>query len=100
MFDLSPTSAVAEIGSDISLQCAADGYPVPTIQWLHYDTVIRETANVTINEETVNSTVIVSTLEISGLRTVQYGQYHCRASGAVDSEPATLSFTGIIPLPQ
>ena len=79
----------------MSLQCTAEGYPPPTtVQWLHYDTVIGETDSITIDEMTVNSTAVVSTLELSGLSTVQYGQYHCRANGGVDSEPAAISFTG------
>ena len=87
-------SVEAEIGSDVILQCTADGYPPPTIQWLHYGTVVRETDNITVSEETVNSTTVTSSLEIGGLRSRQYGQYQCRAGGTVDSETATLSFSG------
>ena len=94
VFDQSPESVSAEVGSDVSLWCQAEGYPAPTIQWFHYNTVIGEIDNVTVTEETVNSTAVVSTLELSGLQTVQYGQYHCRANGDVDSEPATISFIG------
>ena len=76
------------------LQCRAEGYPAPTIQWLHYGTVIREMLNITVGEEVANSTSVVSSLEMRGLQARQYGQYQCRASGAVDSETATLSFSG------
>ena len=95
VFEESPAPVTAEVGSNVSLQCIAEGYSPPTtVQWLHYDTVIGETDSITIDEVTVNSTTVVSTLELSGLSTVQYGQYHCRANGDVDSEHAAISFTG------
>ena len=100
VFEESPAPVTAEVGSNVSLQCIAEGYPPPTtVQWLHYDTVIGETDSITIDEVTVNSTTVVSTLELSGLSTVQYGQYQCRANGDVDSEHAAISFTGTYTTP-
>ena len=91
---MSPASVTEEIGSDVRLQCGADGYPAPIIQWFHFRSVVTGTGNSDISEEMINSTAVVSSLVIRGLHTVQYGQYYCRANGLVDSEPATLSFTG------
>lgn len=94
VFDQSPTSIVAQIGSDVALQCHVDGYPTPNIEWIFYSTFIREGDGIEINNEIVNSTLVISTLNITSLQTEQYGQYQCRADGTLDSNSATISFTG------
>ena len=96
VFELSPVSVSAEIESNITLHCSADGLPTPSIEWVHFSAVIREREGVgiAINQETITSTTINSSLVFSGLETQHYGQYACRANGAIDSETATISFTG------
>ena len=93
VFEISPVSTSVQLGDEVTLQCAVDGYPTPNIMWEHYSTVVRENAGVEINVEIVNSTTM-STLHITTVQTDNYGQYTCRVNIVLVSEPATISFAG------
>ena len=95
-FQASPASSSAALGSSVTLQCTADGYPAPSIEWVHFGRILRE--NDEVEEERVNATV-TSTLTVVDIQTESYGEYSCRASTtvgeAVDSDPGSISFTGM-----
>lgn len=98
-FEVSPASSSVPLGGDFSLFCSADGYPVPTIEWVHFDTPLRNNDVTTIEEEIVNTT-ITSTLTVMNASTSDLGQFNCRASTAanesvvVESDYAFISLSG------
>ena len=79
-------------GDTASFSCAADGYPLPNIVWLHNNTFV------TTSEATRRSVVLTpsvssprrgyisaysSTLQVSGLRLRDAGQYRCRVDPVI-----------------
>ena len=97
-FQASPASSSAALGSSVTLQCTADGYPAPSIEWVHFGRVLRENdETIVVEEERVNATVTI-TLTVVDIQTESYGEYSCRASTtvgeAVDSDPGSILFTG------
>ena len=86
VFEVSPASITAQLGSNLTLHCTANGFPTPIIEWVHFGIVLRERGGIEVDAEVVNSTVI-STLS-------NYGLYTCRANTTQDSQPATVSFSG------
>lgn len=87
---MSPTSITTQIGNNVTLQCTVNAFPTPSIEWVHFTTIVRETGRIEIDDELVNSTV-TSTLSISDIHTEDYGRYTCRTNGTLDSEPATVT---------
>ena len=93
VFEMSPTSVTVQIGDEVTLECAVDGYPIPSVTWEHYGMVVREKLGVEIIVEIVNSTVM-STLYVMSVQTDNFGQYTCRVNSVLVSEPVTISFAG------
>ena len=94
VLELLPTSIMAELGSNVTLQCIVSGFPAPSVEWVHFNTLVSEREGIEIGEEIEISTVVSSTLHITNLRTEHYGPYHCRAYLSVTSGTANVAFTG------
>lgn len=94
---MSPASSSVPLGDDFSLHCSADGHPVPTIEWVHFDTPVRNSDVTTIEEEMVNTT-ITSTLTVMNASTNDLGQYNCRASTAINESLVVESDTAFVSL--
>ena len=96
---MSPASTGVQLGSNLTLNCSADGYPAPSIEWVHFDAVITN-SDVSAIEEVISSTVVTSTLTAMNIDTSNFGQYYCRArtsineSVAIESEHASVSLSG------
>ena len=93
VLEVSPASITAQLGSNLTLHCTANGFPTPIIEWVHFGMVLRERGGIEVDAEVINSTVI-STLSITDVQTENYGLYTCRANTTQDSQPATVSFSG------
>lgn len=105
VFIAQPLQQTAVEGSDVTLECAANGYPKPTILWLKDGValdlaslssryrIIRDTGgssrvNVDINDEYVSSRyrkLAASSLTIMNVRESDHGSYQCRAENEVES---------------
>lgn len=94
---MSPASSSVPLGGDFSLCCSADGYPVPTIEWVHFDTLVRSNGITTIEEDMVD-TAITSTLTVVNATTSDLGQYNCRASTAINESLVVESDTAFVSL--
>ncbi|XP_050536347.1 lachesin-like [Daktulosphaira vitifoliae] len=80
-----PTSSdmVVHEGSNVTLQCAASGYPNPTITWRREDN-----KNITLSNILTVSVVESPTLTFHRVTRIQMGSYLCIASNGV---PPTVS---------
>jgi hypothetical protein len=86
-FTLQPLPQRVSVGGSATFTVAADGYPAPTLQWLHE------------GEELPGETS--ATLSLTNVQLAQAGEYRCRAnndSGNKLSDPVTLSVSAD-PLP-
>lgn len=71
---------VAVVGSDVTLECAANGYPKPTILWLKDGVALDLTSFDSRYRE-----VAASSLVITNVRESDRGSYQCRAENEIDS---------------
>ena len=100
-FEVSPVSTSVQLGSNLTLNCSADGFPALSIEWVHFDSVIRNSDASAIGE-VATGTVVTSTLTLVNIDTSVFGQYYCRArtsingSVAIESERASVSLSGMM----
>ncbi|XP_077990228.1 hemicentin-1-like isoform X2 [Glandiceps talaboti] len=71
-FTLHPSDTIVEIGSHVTLSCAADGFPAPTLQWTKDGQPLAFDMNVIVFS---NYTILISSILTSNL-----GSYTCIAS--------------------
>ena len=79
-------------GGNITLQCSAFGYPVPSITWLKEGSPLQPSYTVQIeSHEYINNTV-TSTLSLSDLHDGDTSNYACQANNtlAVIGQEASL----------
>ncbi|XP_011252617.1 neogenin isoform X4 [Camponotus floridanus] len=79
VFIAQPLQQIAVEGSDVTLECAANGYPKPTIQWL------KDGAALNLSFVSRYRKVAASSLMITAVRESDHGSYQCRAENEIDS---------------
>ncbi|KAK2579403.1 hypothetical protein KPH14_003264 [Odynerus spinipes] len=80
IFITQPSQQVAVEGSTVTLECAANGYPKPTIFWLK--------DGVSIDLGSLDSRyrkIAASSLMITDLKETDHGSYQCRAENEVET---------------
>ncbi|XP_023289160.1 neogenin isoform X2 [Orussus abietinus] len=83
VFIARPTQQVAVEGSNITLECAANGNPKPEILWLKDGVAVDLLAL-----DSRYHRVAASSLNISDIREMDHGSYQCRAENDVDTDDA------------
>ncbi|XP_045125604.1 neogenin-like isoform X4 [Portunus trituberculatus] len=84
MFIARPKSAIGKVGDNITLDCAANGYPEPTVVWLK-DGATIDMAHLDTRFLFFGTT---RSLQIIGLKQEDKGTYMCRAENREDSVDA------------
>ncbi|CAL1675129.1 unnamed protein product [Lasius platythorax] len=76
-------------GSDISISCAVDGYPIPRVLWYKNDELIRTDNRIKISE--------LNRLIISNAKQEDSGRYRCEATNeySSDSDSVDIRVAGI-----
>ncbi|KAH0951900.1 hypothetical protein HN011_002148 [Eciton burchellii] len=83
---------VAVVGSDVTLECAANGYPKPTILWLKDGVALDLTSF-----DSRYRKVAASSLMITNIRESDHGSYQCRAENEVESLDAVAELIVQVP---
>lgn len=92
-----PVNQTAVLGSNVTFNCTATGYPKPTITWVKENDSSSVQYNPTPEILTGDGNSIFSQLVITEVKSNDYGIYHCVAknSGGVKTSSATLGYRGI-----
>ena len=92
-----PVSQTAILGSNVTFNCTATGYPKPTITWAKENDSGPVLYNPTAEILTGDGNSIFSQLVITEVKSRDYGTYHCvaRNSAGVNSSSAALGPRGI-----
>ncbi|XP_032671998.1 neogenin isoform X5 [Odontomachus brunneus] len=92
VFIAQPLQQTAVEGSDVTLECAANGYPKPTILWLK-DGVALDLASL----DSRYRKLAASSLTIMNVRESDHGSYQCRAENEVESLDAVAELIVQVP---
>ncbi|XP_011643134.1 neogenin isoform X5 [Pogonomyrmex barbatus] len=92
VFIAQPLQQVVIEGSDVTLECAANGYPKPTILWLKDGVALDLTSLDSRYRE-----VAASSLKIMNVKESDHGSYQCRAENMVDSLDAVAELIVQVP---
>ncbi|XP_020283453.1 neogenin isoform X2 [Pseudomyrmex gracilis] len=92
VFIAQPLQQVAVEGSDVTLECAANGYPKPTILWLKDGVALDLTSF-----DSRYRKVAASSLMITDVRESDHGSYQCRAENEVESLDAVAEMIVQVP---
>ncbi|XP_044265919.1 neogenin isoform X2 [Tribolium madens] len=88
-----PKSAVVVEGQNVSLDCAANGYPHPTITWLKDGSTI----DMTFLDSRFSKVGSTSSLRITNIKEEDAGTYQCRAANREDSLDASATIQVQVP---
>ncbi|XP_066597532.1 neogenin isoform X2 [Prorops nasuta] len=92
VFIAKPLDTLATEGSSVTLECAANGYPKPTIFWLKDGIAINLIAFDSRYKKTAASSLL-----ITNVIEEDYGLYQCRAENEVDTLDATAEVVVQVP---
>ncbi|XP_071575927.1 neogenin isoform X4 [Temnothorax nylanderi] len=92
VFIAQPLQQIATEGSDVTLECAANGYPKPTILWLK-DGVALDLTSL----DSRYRKIAASSLMIINVRESDHGSYQCRAENEVESLDAVAELSVQVP---
>ncbi|XP_077263578.1 neogenin protein frazzled isoform X4 [Temnothorax americanus] len=92
VFIAQPLQQIATEGSDVTLECAANGYPKPTILWLK-DGVALDLTSL----DSRYRKIAASSLMIINVRESDHGSYQCRAENEVESLDAVAELIVQVP---
>ncbi|XP_071651222.1 neogenin isoform X6 [Temnothorax longispinosus] len=92
VFIAQPLQQIATEGSDVTLECAANGYPKPTIFWLK-DGVALDLTSL----DSRYRKIAASSLMIINVRESDHGSYQCRAENEVESLDAVAELIVQVP---
>ena len=86
------------INNSFTLECTAEGFPAPSIQWYHNNTMISNSSNRYI-VDTTSMNSITSILRVIMGDFTDSGLYHCEANSSefvdnVNSDVVTVSIVG------
>ena len=82
MFTTHPMNQEEVIYSSFALECTAEGFPTPFIQWYHNNIMITNSSNRYI-VETTSMNSITSILRVIMADFTDSGLYHCEANSSV-----------------
>ncbi|XP_015837098.1 neogenin isoform X4 [Tribolium castaneum] len=88
-----PKSAVVVEGQNVSLDCAANGYPHPSITWLKDGSTI----DMTFLDSRFSKVGSTSSLRITNIKEEDAGTYQCRAANREDSLDASATIQVQVP---
>ncbi|XP_017884973.1 neogenin isoform X5 [Ceratina calcarata] len=92
VFIAKPLQQEAIEGSTVTLECAANGYPKPSILWLKDGVAIDLTSH-----ESRYSRVAASSLMIRNVQEIDDGSYQCRAENEVETLDAAADLSVQVP---
>ncbi|XP_036150274.1 neogenin isoform X4 [Monomorium pharaonis] len=92
VFIAQPLQQIATEGSDVTLECAANGYPKPTILWLK-DGIALDLTSL----DSRYRKLAASSLMIMNIRESDHGSYQCRAENMVESLDAVAELIVQVP---
>ncbi|XP_029346583.1 zwei Ig domain protein zig-1-like [Acyrthosiphon pisum] len=78
-----PTTMIA-VGSDLTIPCSVDGYPIPTVTWYKDGQILRNNER---TQATENKLVVVRT------NASDSGSYKCEAYNSYSSDEKTVNIT-------
>ncbi|XP_060859868.1 papilin isoform X4 [Metopolophium dirhodum] len=78
-----PTTTIA-VGSDLTIPCSVDGYPIPTVTWYKDGQILRNNER---TQATENKLVVVRT------NASDSGSYKCEAYNSYSSDEKTVNIT-------
>ena len=78
-----PVNQTAFLGSNVTFNCSATGYPKPTITWEKVNDSGSFQLNPTAEILTSDGNSIFSQLGITEVKSKDYGIYHCVAKNSV-----------------
>ena len=92
-----PVNQTASLGSNVTFNCTASGYPKPTITWQKDNDSVSVQYNPSANNLTGDGTSTFSQLLITEVKSKDYGTYHCIANNSAGekSSSATLGSKGV-----
>ena len=93
-----PSSISKLFSETLSLQCTANGIPLPTISWLKDNEVISTSARLTIQNSVTNGNIgnAISILSISQLIVPDEGEYSCKAVNTLPAGPSQAVSTTLL----
>ncbi|XP_012064282.1 PREDICTED: neogenin [Atta cephalotes] len=92
VFVAQPLQQIVTEGSDVTLECAANGYPKPSIFWLKDGVALDSTT-----QDSRYHKVAASSLMITNVRESDHGSYQCRAENMIDSLDAVAELIVQVP---
>ena len=84
-----PVNQTASLGSNVTFNCTARGYPLPTIFWEKVNDSGSVPHNVTTEILPGNGNSIFSQLVITEVKSKDYGIYRCVAKNSVEEKIST-----------
>ena len=82
VFTTRPMNQEEVINNSFTVECTAEGFPTPSIQWYHNNTMITNSNNRYIVETTsMNSITSILRVIMAGFN--DSGVYHCEANSSV-----------------
>ena len=82
VFTTHPVNQEEVINNSFTLQCTAEGFPTPSIQWYLNNTMVTNTSNRYI-VDTTSMNSITSILRVIMANFNDTGLYHCEANSSV-----------------
>ena len=82
VFITHPMNQEEVINNSFTLECRAEGFPTPSIQWCHNNTMITNSSN-RHNVDTTSMNSITSILIVIMADFTDSGLYHCEANFSV-----------------
>ena len=82
VFTTHPMNREEVINNSFTVECTAEGFPTPSIQWYHNNTMITNSSNRYI-VETTSMNSITSILRVIMADFTDSGVYHCEANSSV-----------------
>ena len=81
-----PVNQTASLGSNVTFNCTASGYPKPTISWGKFNDSGSVQYNLTTEILPVNGNSTFSQLVITEVKSKDYGIYRCVAKNSVEEK--------------
>ena len=82
VFTTHPVNQEEVINNSFTVECRAEGFPTPSIQWYHNNTMITNNSNRYI-VETTSMNSITSIVRVIMADFTDSGVYHCEANSSV-----------------
>ncbi|GFR13705.1 down syndrome cell adhesion molecule-like protein Dscam2, partial [Trichonephila clavata] len=84
-----PPHTEAVLGSDVILNCVADGFPKPQIQWKRAEDTLQSDYNTLLTDAHIH-TLLNGSLSIRNVEKTDEGFYMCQATNGIGSGISTV----------